>query len=83
MKRNEFGRVQYVDIDKEGLDPKVSGSMVSKRIHEDTIPFIKVILYIDYICVKTCLDGDRQPRVRAASGENNKFSYTASISRRL
>jgi hypothetical protein len=44
MKRNEFGRVQYVDIDKEGLDPKVSGSMVSKRIHEEAMPFIKVII---------------------------------------
>ncbi|CBY37222.1 unnamed protein product [Oikopleura dioica] len=42
MKRNEFGRVQYVDIDKEGLDPKISGSMVSKRIHEDTMPYIKM-----------------------------------------
>lgn len=42
MKRNQFGRVQYVDIDKEGLDPKVSGSLASKRIHEDTMPFIKM-----------------------------------------
>ena len=37
-----MGRVQYVDIDKEGLDPKVSGSMASKRIHEDSLPYIKV-----------------------------------------
>ncbi len=55
MKRNEFGRVQYVDIDKEGLDPKISGSMVSKRIHEDTMPYIKVNLYTEYIRVKAFL----------------------------